>query len=248
MPHNNLALHLAGCGRVDEAIAEYQKALQITPRYWEAHNNLGVALKQTGRWEEAIEQFRTAADLNPTTPGVRFNLAESLMPRRRFNEAAEQFEKWAQLEPNLVEPRDRLGNALTAAGRFAEAFKVYWDGWEMDPDHPAIQADLAWLEATCPDASLRDGPHAADLAESANKGTDQRQPVVLATLAAAYAEVGRFREALATAQRALKLATEERQALVANALRARIALYKARKPSRNTSSAFSLRSEEWPQP
>jgi hypothetical protein len=89
---------------------------------------------------------------------------------------------------------------------------------------------LAWLLATCPVASLRNGEEAVAQAVLANQRSDGKQPGVFDCLACAYAEAGRFPEAVATARRGLALAIEQGNRALASNLRARIALYEAGKP------------------
>ncbi|MGA3164341.1 MAG: sel1 repeat family protein, partial [Verrucomicrobiota bacterium] len=81
--------------------------------------------------------------------------------------------------------------------------------------------------ATCPQASLRNGNKAVELAQRANQLTGDGNPVVLGTLAAAYAEAGRFPEAVETAQRALQLAETQSNTALADAIRSQLKLYQA---------------------
>ena len=86
--------------------------------------------------------------------------------------------------------------------------------------------------ATSPNASLRNGREAVDLAQRAVRLSGGREPAVLGTLAAAYAEAGRFSEAVETAQKALDLATKQNKPRLAESIRAKISLYKATTPFR----------------
>jgi tetratricopeptide (TPR) repeat protein len=79
---------------------------------------------------------------------------------------------------------------------------------EIDPYHPEAANTLAWLLATSSDADIRDGRRAVALAEHACQLTDFKQTIFVGTLAAAYAEAGRFEEAISTAQKACALASE----------------------------------------
>ncbi len=91
--------------------------------------------------------------------------------------------------------------------------------------------------ATNPNASIRNGPEAVGLAERAARLTDAREPMILGTLAAAYAEAGRFPEAVKTAERALTLATGQNNTALAETLRARIKLYQAGSAYRDAQQA-----------
>jgi hypothetical protein len=87
--------------------------------------------------------------------------------------------------------------------------------------------------ATCPDAHVRDGAKAVELAEQANQAAGGANPIIAATLAAAYAETGRFSEAIKTAEHALPLATASDNAALADGLRGQIRLYRSGQPFRD---------------
>src|SRR5207249_10415894 len=93
--------------------------------------------------------------------------------------------------------------------------------------------NLAWILATNPGDDLRDGPEAVRLAERACELTQRREPVLLGTLAAAYAETGRFTDAVTTAQKAIELAAAAGQKEVADKNRQLLELYRADKPFRD---------------
>ena len=91
----------------------------------------------------------------------------------------------------------------------------------------------AWLLATSPERSLRNGDEAVELARRAVRLAGDRDPALLGTLAASYAEAGRFAEAVAAAQRALDAATARGNAALCETLRARIKLYQSGTPLRD---------------
>jgi tetratricopeptide (TPR) repeat protein len=110
----------------------------------------------------------------------------------------------------------------------------YQQALGLRPDYVEAQNNLAWVLATCPEASVRNGGQALVLAQQANQLSGGNHPIMLKTLAATYAEVGRFAEAVATAQQALALATAANNAALADDLRAQIGLYQAGSPFRDT--------------
>ena len=96
--------------------------------------------------------------------------------------------------------------------------------------------NLAWVLATAPEADIRNGAKAVALAERAVHLPGGENPMVLRTLAAAYAESGRFAEAAQTAERAVELAEAKQNAALAETLRGEIKSYTANKPHRETVS------------
>ena len=123
-----------------------------------------------------------------------------------------------------------LGSALLQQGRTAEALSHYQKALAVKPDDADIQNKLAWVLATDPQASLRNGNQAVELAQRANQLTGGENPVILCTLAAACAEARRFPEAVAAAQRALPLAEAQSNPALVDDLRSEMKLYKARIP------------------
>jgi hypothetical protein len=103
---------------------------------------------------------------------------------------------------------------------------------KIEPDNPGTCNNLAMLLATSPDASLRNGARAVELAQRANQLTYGHNPIVLGTLAGAYAEAGRFAEAAATARTALALASRRPNSQLAQALQAQLERYESGLPLR----------------
>ena len=105
-------------------------------------------------------------------------------------------------------------------GRAEEAHSHLQKALESAPNDAEAQKNMAWILATCPDARFRNGAEAVKLAERANELTKGRNPVMAVTLAAAYAEVGRFSDAIKTAEVAYRLANDSGNVALARAARA----------------------------
>src|SRR5262249_58491261 len=103
--------------------------------------------------------------------------------------------------------------ALAAVGRYSDAVRALRSVLPSNPDDANLLESLAWILATSPDALVRDGKAAVDLARHAAELTIGSVPGVLDTLAAAYAESGRFSDAVSTAERALAIARSQRSEL-----------------------------------
>ena len=151
-----------------------------------------------------------------------------------MDEAIAHFQQALRLQPNLAEAHNGLANALLRKGRVAEAVKHYEAAVTAVPNHPYLLNNLAWVLATCPDATIRNGTRAVEFAQKAAQLSGGKDPVLLGTLAAAYAETGQFTQAVATAQNALALATTQTNAPQVATLRARLKLYESGSPFRDT--------------
>jgi len=225
--HYNLGLALLKSGKVDEAIAHFQRALQIKPDSAETHNNLGNALLKQGKVYEAIAHYQKALQIQPDYAEARNNLGNTLLEMGSVDEAIYHFQKALQTKPDYAEAHYNLGDALLKKGRMDEAMMHFQRALEINPDFAEARNNLAWVLATCSQASLRNGNQAVALAQRANQLAGNGNPVFLGTLAAAYAEAGRFSEAVETAQRALQLAQTQSNTALADAIRSQLKLYQA---------------------
>ena len=154
---------------------------------------------------------------------------------QRPDEAIPHFEEALDLNPKLTEAHSNLGDIFHyLKGKTPEALGHWREVLRADPNHVLVLQQTARVLATSSEASLRNGAEAVALAERAAQLSGGRDPAILDTLAAAYAEAGRFPEAVETARRALALAIETKKRPLAEALKARIALYEDRTPFRAT--------------
>jgi tetratricopeptide (TPR) repeat protein len=117
-------------------------------------------------------------------------------------------------------------------GRRAEGLTHWRKALLKEPDNVQVLNETAWVLATAPETSLRNGSEAVSLAEHAVQLTSAREPVVLGTLAAAYAETGRYDQAIETGQRAADLAARQGNAPLAASLNQRLALFEQKTPIR----------------
>jgi tetratricopeptide (TPR) repeat protein len=149
------------------------------------------------------------------------------------DEAIAHFQMAVKVNPGFTEAHQNLGDTLYyLLGKTPEALVHWHEVLRAQPNHVLVLNQTARVLATSPEASVRNGAEAVVLAERAVHLSGAREPVILDTLAAAYAEAGRFPEAVETARRALALATEQNKQPLAEALKARIALYEAKTPFR----------------
>jgi tetratricopeptide (TPR) repeat protein len=228
---NGLGSAFSRKGMFDQAITHYHRAIELRPQDAENHNNLGNALCQTGAFKDGIAEYRRALELRPDPANLynaetHFNLANVLLRLGQIDEAIANYQQSLQIQPNDAAAHDNLGTALARKGFFAEALGEYRVALKLDPRSATTNGDFAWVLATCPDRTLRNGPKAVQLAEQARDLTGNKDPVMLRTLAVAYAETGNFSGAVETAERALALASKASNNRLTNSLQREIGLYR----------------------
>jgi tetratricopeptide (TPR) repeat protein len=198
-----------------------------------AEANLGLALHWKGRDPEAMQHFEQSLRINRQQPEVLSSLGAFYLDLGRADDSIALLKEALEIEPRLEDAYYNLGNTYLALGRAAPALTHYQRALEIAPDDIEALNNKAWIQATWPDPSLRDGVKAVALAERADLLSNKRSQVVAATLAAAYAETGRFREAERTAERAMKLAAAEGNQARALSIRAQLETYKSGNPFRD---------------
>ena len=230
---NDLGVLLVRTGRVEEAVAQFEKAAELQPDFAAARANLGGALAKLGRLDEAQVQLRKALESDAGYAPAHYNLGLVLSQRGDAQGAIREWRSALDLDLKYAAAHDSLGDALYAQGRTAEALAHWRDGIRLQPnDAPALRW-AAWVLATSPDATIRNGGEALAFAVRAVELSGGKDARMLDTLAAAYAEKGQFADAALTARRALVRAAQENQPGLANDIRIRIALYEADQPFRD---------------
>jgi tetratricopeptide (TPR) repeat protein len=228
--HNNLGLCFYHRGRMDEAISQYQKALELNRDYAEAYNNLGNCFFRLRRLDEAISQYQKARELQPNAVTAHMNLGAAFFQLGRVDDAIAEFRKAVEIQPGLAAAHDSLGMGLLQKGKVGEAIDHFRKALEIKPADPKMQTKLAWLLATSAEASVRNGQKAVELAQQATALTGGKDPVSLETLAAAFAEVGRFDDARRNVQKAIELARAAAQQDFAQQLDGELKRYEANHP------------------
>jgi len=224
--HYDLGVALAGQGRLEESIEHLRKADQLIPDDPATIYNLGVALRLAGRLDEAAEQFGRAVRLNPRDVRSLDELGGALVMQGRPDAAIDRFQAALAIAPDDANLHFRISMALLVRGGSAtEAVSHLREAIRLNPDWPQPLNALAWLLATSPDPSVRDGEEALRLASRAVELTASRDPQVLDTRAAAQAASGRFVEAVTTERDAIQLASRSPADRLAPAMRERLKLY-----------------------
>ncbi|HEX4350984.1 MAG TPA: tetratricopeptide repeat protein [Verrucomicrobiae bacterium] len=251
--HNDVGIALLAKGLTDEAIAESQESIRLKPGLVPAHQNLGRAFFRKGQIDQAVAQFQEVVRLEPSESASHVNLGVALLSQGRPDEAITELLAAIQLEPAASKAHYNLSIAYTRKGDLGGAISQLQETIRLKPDDPDAKRDLAadleltnrlgvqtlnpgtlnnlaWTLATSPDSRNRDGARAVKLAEVACQQTQYQQTILIGTLAAAYAEAGRFDEAIATAQKACDRALEQGETNFLARNKELLALYQTHRP------------------
>ncbi|WP_175731239.1 tetratricopeptide repeat protein [Burkholderia ambifaria] len=130
---NNLGNMLRECGRLDDAIAHYRRAVALRPDYPEAHNNLGNALRDARDPAEAMQSCSRAIELRPGYAEAYNNLGNVLQDLGELDAAAASYGKAIAFHSAYAEAHSNLGNVLRAQERHADAIVHYRRAIELNP-------------------------------------------------------------------------------------------------------------------
>jgi tetratricopeptide (TPR) repeat protein len=248
-PRNGRALMAYGVQLMDKgdfagALTYFHRAQQLTPQYYFLLINLAIAENATKQSEAAEQHFKEALQMAPSYPDSYLYYARYLLSHSHADQARTLLHKALELSPSNVPARELLkeaemrdveahktsGDALLRNGRFGEAITEYETALEIEPNFVSALNNFAWLLSTCPDASLRNGAKALEMAQKADQLAGGNNPTFIRTLAAAYAENSRFNDAIETAQRALQLAGAQQNFALATKLGKDLDLYRKNLP------------------
>jgi tetratricopeptide (TPR) repeat protein len=239
--HNNLGYLCAERGKTDEAILHFEAAGRIRSGKRNPHYdagsafmqmNLGDALARKGQSDEAMIHYEEAIRLQPYYADAYYNRGNVLFAKGRVDDAIADWEKTLQIQPDDADAYTGLGNAFLRKGLLHEAMANYEKALALAPDDSHSRINIAWVLATAPDASIRDGRKAVEFAKKAIELSNTDDPKFLRALAAAYAEAGQFSEAIEVTQRAKAAATSQNNPEIAHVLQNDIALYQMGLPLR----------------
>ena len=221
---------------LDRAIAAGQRALELGPENPAAYELLFSCLRKSGRDTEAINLARDGLAVSPYDADMHHRLGLVLAQETNYLSAINHFAYAMMLGPDPSEPESKLRIALGLLTKTQDGVKQLQEAASVIPDSPRALNELAWLFATHPDMRLRNAREAIRLAERASVSSDYKaKPAFLATLAAAYAEAGRFPEAIKCAQEASSLAESSGDANTIALAQKLLTSFQANRPYRDES-------------
>jgi tetratricopeptide (TPR) repeat protein len=221
----NLGTALLGKGEVDQAILYCDKAVAMAPNDPDVRVALANALLQKGRIDDAIVDYQKAVAIRPDYFLARYGLGHALLEKGQLDAAIEHCRAALLIRPDNADCHTILAIALDEKGKSAEAIQHYEKALEISPQSVSALNNLAWLLATCSDASFRNGTRAIQLAQQADQLSGGTSVLVLRTLAAGYAEAGQFGKAIESARAATRVAQMQGDKSLAGQVEQDIALY-----------------------
>ena len=199
MGYANLGFAFFQKGHAEEAIDQFEKAVEINPNDMDAHNDLGMALDEIGQLDEAIAQYQKALEINPNYAGAHNNLGNTLFRKGQLADAIEQYQKAVKINPNYSEAHGNLGAALFQMGHLDDAIAELQKALEINPNYAEARNNLG-------NALLQNGQLGRAI-EEFQKAVKINPKFAQAhgNLGLAYFQNGQLEEAITECQEALRL-------------------------------------------
>ena len=226
-------------GNYLEALKSYQKGTSLakSPNYI-VLKRIGFIQYKVGDFEKAAEAYEQCTKIMPDPDyQVYMNLGFSYYALKKYDDAIKNLEKSLELKPKNPHPYYYLAKSYEKLENYSEALKLYEKSLLYEPNSYFTLNAVSWLLSTCPDEKYRNGTQAVIYAERLNDFTKGQNSMYLDTLAAAYAESGKFEDAVKTQEKGLNyLIRSSADKSVIEEFKVRLSSYKNKKPWRSVFS------------
>jgi tetratricopeptide (TPR) repeat protein len=217
-------------GNTEEQERCLKAAINVDPNCFAAQRGLAELLFELHQPAEAAKHYAKASQIQAPDVRLLVGFSDALAASGDTTNALVQLNKAAKLAPTNAVVELKSANLYSATGQSERAIAAYRKVLDSDPKNIGALNDSAWILATDPDPRVRDGRDAVRLARRACDESGWKVPVLIGTLAAAYAEAGDFKEAVLKAEKARDLATEQKQEQIAKRNGELLEIYRAGRP------------------
>jgi protein O-mannosyl-transferase len=232
MFHARLAVALNQQQKFKQAVVEFRKILRLNPDFPAARLGLADALLASGDPAEAAAECREIIEHEPDSSGALVTLGAALTDQGKAEQAIPYFERALKLQPQYPRAHFRLGLALYDLGQAESAIDRLNEAIRLRPDNVPMLWPVAWILATSPDPSIRNGARGVGLANKAVELSGGQEPRAFDALAASLAEIEKFSAAIEAAQQASALARARGDDALVDAIQQRTRLYRQSLPYR----------------
>ena len=226
--YSNLGSIYRKAGKSQHAIDNYTKAIELDDSFYMAYYNRANLYQSQGKSKLALEDYNKAIEINPTFAPVYTNRGNIFSDQGDCEKAVEDYTQTIKHSKDSTIAYVNRGNCYRKQGKTKLAIADYQKAVQLQPNLTVVFENLAWLLSSSPQAEIRNGKLALQYAKKACQLTNWRNPNCLDALAASYAEIGNFSEAIKWQTKILEKAPED----LAAPLQQRLKLYQANQPFR----------------
>lgn len=228
--HNGLAAILFKLGENNKAIMHCKKSLELNPDQAEIHNDLGLTYLRNGKLELAFEHYKKSLNLQSEQPVIHTIIGDIMVKQRRVDDAIAHYNKAVQLKHAMPIVHNHLAGLYFQQKKNEQALTHWRHALDIKPDWIDVLNNIAWTKSVYENESFYNPSEAVELAQKACELTEFKRPDLLDTLSVTYAAMGRFPEAIKTAEKALKLAQASKDNVTKKEIEKHLKRYKANQP------------------
>lgn len=225
---HNRGVGLALVARYEEALDDLTKAIELKSDYVNTWFNRAEVRYELGQYADAVGDYSEVIQRQPDDVGAFTGRGHAHFRMGEFDKALADYQRAVTLDPTSSGALVNRGDTYRHLSQFAKAAADYRQAVKLDESNGRAYRAAAWLMATCPDEKLRNPDLALQAAAKAIELDGSEDYLYLDTLAAAYANAGKYSEAVETVEQALQAAPEE----ATLPLQERLTHYQAGKPFR----------------
>lgn len=224
-PNLFLAIQAMGAGQYEKAVPYLNRLVQMKFELFKVHFNLGVAFSHLDKSDDAIKNFNKALRINPKALRAHNELAAVLRRSGQMDKAVEHYRRSLELDPKQAIILGTLAGTFSDSKDYSNAV-IYWKkALELQPNWTAALNNLAWIHVSAVDTEFYSPTEAIELAHKASDLVENKNAMILDTLAAAYAADGNFSKATEFAEKALDIAKRQDKDM-AERIRAKLVEYR----------------------
>ena len=191
-------------GQDAEALQDVNMLVQLRPTA-RSRNIRANQLRQMGRYDEALAEYNWALAIQPGYYLALLGRGRIWVKLEKWDLALSDFNQAIAFNPNYVNTYFDRARVWKVKHEYARAISDFEQALRLDPNSTRALDSLAWMKATCPEPSFRNGIDAVRLANSACEKTQWGNSYFIESLAAAYGESGKIDDALAKLQKATEV-------------------------------------------
>jgi tetratricopeptide (TPR) repeat protein len=225
---NRAAIHMSQ-SEFDRALADYSAAVRLGPAKAGNYQQRAAAHQRSGNLSDALADYNKALELDPKHVPSLMGRGFALYEQGKYAQAVDDYSAAIALAPNSATAYNNRGFNRQLLGDHESALADFERALHLMPDYALCLQNKAWLLATSPDDSLRNGVVAVRAALRACELNQYKDLNDLRTLAASYAEAGQFELAIGWQEKVIEQSPGDEKAEARKVLER----YKSKQPYRD---------------